>query len=192
MYCLPHFGARRARCEKTHLKNNSVGSCDCWWRKSKGGRFHNDRAAFSFSFFVVSVTMGRTSLSNLVLMMQLTYPKPVGPTARAKTAESTLCTKSRSTRPAKPVFTPRYRNLNFLVILTWLQGKRRYDRKQSGYGGQTKPVFHKKVCNLLDTSGVLTGLGQNHQEGCLAFGVQRVQVQSPVAVEALQAFRVGW
>lgn len=29
------------------------------------------------------------------------------------------------------------------------QGKRRYDRKQSGYGGQTKPVFHKKVCNSL-------------------------------------------
>lgn len=26
------------------------------------------------------------------------------------------------------------------------QGKRRYDRKQSGYGGQTKPVFHKKAC----------------------------------------------
>jgi ribosomal protein L44E len=30
---------------------------------------------------------------------------------------------------------------NWLIIL----GKRRYDRKQSGYGGQTKPVFHKKV-----------------------------------------------
>ncbi|RVW65216.1 60S ribosomal protein L44 [Vitis vinifera] len=28
------------------------------------------------------------------------------------------------------------------------QGKRRYDRKQSGYGGQTKPVFHKKVKTL--------------------------------------------
>ena len=27
----------------------------------------------------------------------------------------------------------------------FVQGKRRYDRKQSGYGGQTKPVFHKKV-----------------------------------------------
>ncbi|CAN4099306.1 unnamed protein product [Withania somnifera] len=26
------------------------------------------------------------------------------------------------------------------------QGKRRYDRKQLGYGGQTKPVFHKKQC----------------------------------------------
>ncbi|KAI8063974.1 60S ribosomal protein L44, partial [Thamnidium elegans] len=25
------------------------------------------------------------------------------------------------------------------------QGKRRYDRKQAGYGGQTKLVFHKKV-----------------------------------------------
>lgn len=24
-------------------------------------------------------------------------------------------------------------------------GKRRYDRKQSGFGGQTKPVFRKKV-----------------------------------------------
>ena len=26
-----------------------------------------------------------------------------------------------------------------------LSGKRRYDRKNSGYGGQTKPVFKKKV-----------------------------------------------
>lgn len=28
------------------------------------------------------------------------------------------------------------------------QGKRRYDRKQSGYGGQTKPVFQKKVSHI--------------------------------------------
>ncbi|XP_068710107.1 uncharacterized protein [Montipora foliosa] len=27
----------------------------------------------------------------------------------------------------------------------YAQGKRRYDRKQSGYGGQTKPVFRKKA-----------------------------------------------
>ncbi|XP_063934342.1 uncharacterized protein LOC135146124 [Zophobas morio] len=27
----------------------------------------------------------------------------------------------------------------------YAQGKRRYDRKQSGYGGQTKPVFRKKI-----------------------------------------------
>ena len=25
------------------------------------------------------------------------------------------------------------------------QGKRRYDRKQQGFGGQTKPIFHKKA-----------------------------------------------
>ena len=25
------------------------------------------------------------------------------------------------------------------------QGKRRYDSKQKGFGGQTKPIFHKKV-----------------------------------------------
>ena len=25
------------------------------------------------------------------------------------------------------------------------QGKRRYDAKQKGYGGQTKPIFRKKV-----------------------------------------------
>merc|ERR1711998_434488 len=27
----------------------------------------------------------------------------------------------------------------------YAQGKRRYDRKQQGYGGQTKPVFRKKA-----------------------------------------------
>ncbi|NXE50945.1 RL36A protein, partial [Casuarius casuarius] len=29
--------------------------------------------------------------------------------------------------------------------LCYAQGKRRYDRKQSGYGSQTKPIFHKKA-----------------------------------------------
>ncbi|XP_070565114.1 large ribosomal subunit protein eL42-like isoform X2 [Ptychodera flava] len=27
----------------------------------------------------------------------------------------------------------------------YAQGRRRYDRKQAGYGGQTKPIFHKKA-----------------------------------------------
>ncbi|CAD7672250.1 unnamed protein product [Nyctereutes procyonoides] len=27
----------------------------------------------------------------------------------------------------------------------YAQGKRHYDRKQSGYGGQTKPIFQKKA-----------------------------------------------
>jgi large subunit ribosomal protein L44e len=33
----------------------------------------------------------------------------------------------------------------FCQASLFAQGKRRYDRKQSGYGGQTKPVFHKKA-----------------------------------------------
>ena len=28
------------------------------------------------------------------------------------------------------------------------QGRRRYDRKQQGFGGQTKPIFRKKVCGV--------------------------------------------
>lgn len=46
------------------------------------------------------------------------------------------------------------------VGIMWLNclcaGKRRYDRKQCGYGGQTKPIFRKKVpsdvhtCQLWD------------------------------------------
>ncbi|KAK7286569.1 hypothetical protein RJT34_21653 [Clitoria ternatea] len=35
------------------------------------------------------------------------------------------------------------------------QGKRRYDRKQSGYGGQTKPVFHKKPHTFSQAAVVL-------------------------------------
>lgn len=27
----------------------------------------------------------------------------------------------------------------------YAQGKRRYDRKQRGYGGQTRPIFHRKA-----------------------------------------------
>lgn len=29
------------------------------------------------------------------------------------------------------------------------QGRRRYDRKQQGFGGQTKPIFRKKVSSYL-------------------------------------------
>lgn len=28
------------------------------------------------------------------------------------------------------------------------QGRRRYDRKQQGFGGQTKPIFRKKVISI--------------------------------------------
>lgn len=41
-----------------------------------------------------------------------------------------------------------------------LAGKRRYDRKQSGYGGQTKPIFRKKVSHPF--SILLTAMDGGH------------------------------
>lgn len=45
-----------------------------------------------------------------------------------------------------------FNDLIRLVSTVWLifsfsvlQGKRRYDHKQMGFGGQTKPIFHKKA-----------------------------------------------
>ena len=54
----------------------------------------------------------------------------------------------------------------------YAQGKRRYDRKQSGYGGQTKPVFHKKAkttkkivlrleCTKVSKMAILCGFREN-------------------------------
>jgi hypothetical protein len=39
---------------------------------------------------------------------------------------------------------------------------------------------------------LLTILGQDNKEGCIASGMQWVQVPSAIAVETMQAFRVGW
>lgn len=54
-------------------------------------------------------------------------------------AENTLLIKSLSTRLARLLFSLKVYKQELII------GKRRYDRKQSGYGGQTKPVFHKKA-----------------------------------------------
>ena len=35
--------------------------------------------------------------------------------------------------------------LSCFVLRSHAVGKRRYDMKQAGFGGQTKPVFHKKA-----------------------------------------------
>jgi hypothetical protein len=63
------------------------------------------------------------------------------------------------------------------------QGKRRYDRKQSGYGGQTKPIFHKKVRLLysdhLHSPPLMPGLGaigEDDEEGRAETGMYFVQV----------------
>lgn len=44
-------------------------------------------------------------------------------------------------------------SLDFTTVMSLMSecpaGKRRYDRKQSGYGGQTKPIFRKKVSSTI-------------------------------------------
>jgi large subunit ribosomal protein L44e len=80
-----------------------------------------------------------------------TFRRQETPTARARSAESTPNTRSPSTRlarfvgPGVNVETPEAGRLRTAQASLFAQGKRRYDRKQSGYGGQTKPVFHKKA-----------------------------------------------
>jgi Ribosomal protein L44 len=78
------------------------------------------------------------------------------------------------------------------------QGRRRYDRKQQGFGGQTKPIFRKKVsgsCLLLFKISVslpsFMFSGKDHQENRLAYGMYRLQIPQADTFEALQAFRIG-
>jgi ribosomal protein L44E len=76
------------------------------------------------------------------------------------------------------------------------QGKRRYDRKQSGYGGQTKPVFHKKVClglwpevddRCIERPSMR--VGEDDQESRPAFRMHRMQIQDAIGPQTLQAVR---
>lgn len=76
------------------------------------------------------------------------------------------------------------------------QGKRRYDRKQSGYGGQTKPVFHKKVCAVYSrvppppTHVVPSAfIGEDDEEGCSSARMYCMQVQDAALAQALQTVR---
>ncbi|KAJ1646767.1 40s ribosomal protein L44e [Coemansia asiatica] len=54
---------------------------------------------------------------------------------------NTFC-KSNSCRKHTPHKVTQYKTGKASLFA---QGKRRYDRKQSGFGGQTKPIFHKKA-----------------------------------------------
>nr|XP_048270937.1 60S ribosomal protein L36a-like [Myodes glareolus] len=51
----------------------------------------------------------------------------------------TFCKKCGKHQPHKAT---QYKKGNYSF---YAQGKRHYDRKQSDYGGQTKPIFHKKA-----------------------------------------------
>ncbi|XP_038974863.1 uncharacterized protein LOC103723197 isoform X2 [Phoenix dactylifera] len=66
------------------------------------------------------------------------------------------------------------------------QGKRRYDRKQSGYGGQTKPVFHKKSLYVFYCNCFMSG--KNNQENCAEAAMSELQALLSTPDQEVQAF----
>ena len=70
-----------------------------------------------------------------------------------------------------PVLTP-------LQASLFAQGKRRYDRKQSGYGGQTKPVFHKKA--------------KTTKKIVLRLECVECKTKAQLAIKRCKQFELGW
>ncbi|CAM9270627.1 unnamed protein product, partial [Lampetra planeri] len=91
------------------------------WHGTRGGGWPAPRLAA----FVSPVAMFTTHCTP----HQVNVPK----------SRRTFCKKCRKHQPHKVT---QYKKGKDSV---YAQGKRRYDRKQSGYGGQTKPIFHKKA-----------------------------------------------
>ena len=63
----------------------------------------------------------------------------------AKSATSTLSIRLLNIRLVRLLWDLK---VNLLDLWDDSLGKRRYDAKQKGFGGQTKPIFHKKVFDM--------------------------------------------
>uniref|UniRef100_A0A3Q2PHE2 60S ribosomal protein L36a n=1 Tax=Fundulus heteroclitus TaxID=8078 RepID=A0A3Q2PHE2_FUNHE len=73
------------------------------------------------------------------LSLPLFPPHRVGAMVNVPKTRRTYCKKCKKHQPHKVT---QYKKGKDSL---YAQGKRRYDRKQSGYGGQTKPIFRKKA-----------------------------------------------
>uniref|UniRef100_A0A8C0APD1 60S ribosomal protein L36a n=1 Tax=Buteo japonicus TaxID=224669 RepID=A0A8C0APD1_9AVES len=78
---------------------------------------------------VSSVSCAAPGRADFSLLLQVNVPK----------TRRTYCKKCGKHQPHKVT---QYKKGKDSL---YAQGKRRYDRKQSGYGGQTKPIFRKKA-----------------------------------------------
>ncbi|KAI1310229.1 40s ribosomal protein L44e [Mortierella claussenii] len=78
-----------------------------------------------------SLNTVNSSLSSVSFLVQVNVPKTRNTYCKGKTCKKHTAHKVSQYKTGKASL--------------FAQGKRRYDRKQSGYGGQTKPVFHKKA-----------------------------------------------
>merc|ERR1712159_680115 len=72
--------------------------------------------------------MGENTYFTILLLKMVKYPKE----------KKTFCHKCQTHRLVKIT---QYKSGRASLKA---QGKRRYDMKQRGFGGQTKPIFHKK------------------------------------------------
>ncbi|KAG2172070.1 hypothetical protein INT43_001547 [Umbelopsis isabellina] len=88
-------------------------------------------AAHGNSCSVKATTVAHSTITDLQHRIDVNIPK----------TRNTYC-KGKTCKKHTPHKVTQYKTGKASLFA---QGKRRYDRKQSGYGGQTKPVFHKKA-----------------------------------------------
>lgn len=80
------------------------------------------------------------SSSHLLLVFSISLPHPSHEMVNVPKARKTLCRGKCKKHTLHKV--TQYKKGKESIFA---QGKRRYDRKQRGYGGQTKPIFRKKA-----------------------------------------------
>ncbi|KAB5539175.1 hypothetical protein DKX38_016708 [Salix brachista] len=90
-----------------------------------------NRCCFCKALFGTAATGGRTENCSTPSLTMVNVPK----------TKKTYCKNKECKKHTLHKVTQYKKGKDSLAA----QGKRRYDRKQSGYGGQTKPVFHKKA-----------------------------------------------
>ncbi|KAI8465065.1 MAG: hypothetical protein J3K34DRAFT_525687 [Monoraphidium minutum] len=88
-----------------------------------------------------------TVVAELVVRTPGSGPKPgkAGEPIPARAPVNVPKTKKAFCKGCKKHMTMKVTQYKTGKASLYAQGKRRYDRKQSGFGGQTKPVFHKKA-----------------------------------------------
>ncbi|KAL9709887.1 40s ribosomal protein L44e [Leucoagaricus gongylophorus] len=107
-----------------HVKSPSASNCGSDWALTIQTYFGN----FRYCHFHLYTIKERPSSSSVKMV---NIPK----------TRRTYC-KGKTCKKHTPHKVTQYKKGKDSLFA---QGKRRYDRKQSGYGGQTKPVFHKKA-----------------------------------------------
>jgi hypothetical protein len=134
------------------------------------------RGGWSYCMLRCHVNMHRSLIR---LSFRSTFPRPARPTARVRAARSTPSTRSPSTRLERLRFSPRES-----VVTTESSPVTEVRPSLSSTRRVRHPCFCPGRERISDNQN-----SQDHQEGCPAVGVHRVQDQGSAGSEALQALR---